>query len=85
MAQSRTGGHTVAKRPWSIVVSVGFPTEKEAVRFENSLDMRLVGPIPMRRRTQSTIRPSALPRESTCDSSLHGIGIPVRPIVRVHG
>jgi predicted GIY-YIG superfamily endonuclease len=30
-------GHTVAKRPWSIVVSLEFPTETEAVRFERYL------------------------------------------------
>ena len=30
-------GHTVANRPWSLVVSLEFPTEAEAVRFENYL------------------------------------------------
>ena len=27
-------GHTLSHRPWSVVVSLEFPTEKEAVRFE---------------------------------------------------
>ena len=30
-------GHTVEHRPWSVVVSIQFPTEKEAVRFEKYL------------------------------------------------
>ena len=30
-------GHTRNHRPWSIVVSLEFPTEKEAVRFEKYL------------------------------------------------
>jgi len=30
-------GHTVSHRPWSVVVSLEFPTEKEAVRFEKYL------------------------------------------------
>jgi putative endonuclease len=30
-------GHTLAHRPWSIVVSLEFPTEKAAVRFEKYL------------------------------------------------
>jgi putative endonuclease len=39
LAWHNTGpsGHTVAKRPWSIVVSLEFPTETEAVRFERYL------------------------------------------------
>ena len=31
------GGHTSSHRPWSIVVSLEFPTEKQAVRFEKYL------------------------------------------------
>ena len=30
-------GHTVSHRPWSIVVSMEFQTEREAVRFEKYL------------------------------------------------
>jgi len=30
-------GHTVSHRPWSLVVSMEFPTEKAAVRFEQYL------------------------------------------------
>ena len=30
-------GYTVAHRPWSIAVSIEFPTEKEALRFERYL------------------------------------------------
>ena len=30
-------GYTVAYRPWSIAVSIEFPTEAEAVRFERYL------------------------------------------------
>ena len=30
-------GHTVDNRPWSLVVSLEFPSEKEAVRFEKYL------------------------------------------------
>jgi len=30
-------GHTRSHRPWSVVVSLEFPTEKEAVRFEKYL------------------------------------------------
>jgi putative endonuclease len=30
-------GHTQFHRPWSVVVSLEFPTEKEAVRFEKYL------------------------------------------------
>ena len=30
-------GYTVQHRPWSVVVSFEFPTEKEAVRFEKYL------------------------------------------------
>jgi predicted GIY-YIG superfamily endonuclease len=30
-------GHTVHERPWSVVVSMEFPTEREAVRFEKYL------------------------------------------------
>jgi len=30
-------GHTVADRPWSVAVSIEFPTEAEAVRFERYL------------------------------------------------
>jgi predicted GIY-YIG superfamily endonuclease len=30
-------GHTMSHRPWSVVVSLEFPTEKEAVRFEKYL------------------------------------------------
>jgi putative endonuclease len=30
-------GHTVSHRPWSFVVSMEFPTEREAVRFERYL------------------------------------------------
>jgi putative endonuclease len=30
-------GHTRSYRPWSVVVSLEFPTEKEAVRFEKYL------------------------------------------------
>jgi putative endonuclease len=28
------GGHTVRHRPWSLVVVLEFPTERQAVRFE---------------------------------------------------
>jgi putative endonuclease len=31
------GGHTSSHRPWSVVVSLEFPIEKEAVRFEKYL------------------------------------------------
>lgn len=31
------GGHTKSHRPWSVVVSLEFPTEKQAVRFEKYL------------------------------------------------
>ena len=31
-------GHTLSNRPWSLVVSVEFPTEKAAVRFEKYLE-----------------------------------------------
>ena len=27
-------GHTVEHRPWSLVVAIEFPTERQAVRFE---------------------------------------------------
>jgi putative endonuclease len=27
-------GHTVEHRPWSVVVSIEFPTERQALRFE---------------------------------------------------
>jgi predicted GIY-YIG superfamily endonuclease len=30
-------GHTRSHRPWSVVVSLEFPTEKEALRFEEYL------------------------------------------------
>jgi predicted GIY-YIG superfamily endonuclease len=30
-------GHTVRHRPWSLVVVMEFPTEREAVRFEKYL------------------------------------------------
>jgi len=30
-------GHTTKYRPWSLVVSMEFPSEKEAVRFEKYL------------------------------------------------
>ena len=30
-------GHTIANRPWSLVVSIEFPTEAEAIRFERYL------------------------------------------------
>lgn len=30
-------GHTVAHRPWSVVVSIEFPTEADAIRFERYL------------------------------------------------
>ena len=30
-------GHTRSRRPWSVVVSLEFPTEREAVRFEKYL------------------------------------------------
>ena len=30
-------GHTIHHRPWSLVVSMAFPTEQEAVRFEKYL------------------------------------------------
>jgi predicted GIY-YIG superfamily endonuclease len=30
-------GHTVMHRPWSLVVSLEFPSESEAVRFEKYL------------------------------------------------
>jgi putative endonuclease len=30
-------GHTVSNRPWSLVVSMEFPSEQEAVRFEKYL------------------------------------------------
>lgn len=30
-------GHTIQNRPWSLVVSMEFPTEKDAVRFEKYL------------------------------------------------
>ena len=30
-------GHTVSHRSWSLVVSMEFPTEREAVRFEKYL------------------------------------------------
>jgi predicted GIY-YIG superfamily endonuclease len=30
-------GHTVHERPWSVVVSMELPTEREAVRFEKYL------------------------------------------------
>jgi putative endonuclease len=30
-------GHTLSHRPWSVVVSLEFPTEREAVRFEKYL------------------------------------------------
>jgi predicted GIY-YIG superfamily endonuclease len=31
------GGHTFSHRPWSVVVSLTFPAEKDAVRFERYL------------------------------------------------
>ena len=30
-------GHTLTGRPWSLVVSMEFPSEREAVRFEKHL------------------------------------------------
>ena len=30
-------GHTLSHRPWSVVVSLEFPSEKEALRFEKYL------------------------------------------------
>jgi predicted GIY-YIG superfamily endonuclease len=30
-------GQTVAHRPWSVVVAIEFPTEKDAIRFEKYL------------------------------------------------
>ena len=30
-------GHTLQNRPWSLVVSLEFPTEREALRFEKYL------------------------------------------------
>jgi predicted GIY-YIG superfamily endonuclease len=30
-------GHTVSHRPWSLVVSMEFPNQREAVRFEKYL------------------------------------------------
>ena len=30
-------GHTLSHRPWSVVVSLEFPTQQEAVRFEKYL------------------------------------------------
>lgn len=30
-------GHTASLRPWSVVVTVEFPTEKQAVQFEKYL------------------------------------------------
>ena len=30
-------GHTVHHRPWSLVVTIEFPSEKDAVRFEKYL------------------------------------------------
>lgn len=30
-------GHTTAERPWSLVVSIEFPTERTAYRFEKYL------------------------------------------------
>ena len=30
-------GHTLSNRPWSLVVSLEFPSKKEAVRFEKYL------------------------------------------------
>jgi putative endonuclease len=30
-------GHTIANRPWSLVVSIEFPTEAQAIRFERYL------------------------------------------------
>ena len=30
-------GHSIHHRPWSLVVSLEFPTEREAVRFEKYL------------------------------------------------
>jgi predicted GIY-YIG superfamily endonuclease len=30
-------GHTLEHRPWSVVVTIEFPTEAEAVRFEKYL------------------------------------------------
>ncbi|MGH9313950.1 MAG: GIY-YIG nuclease family protein [Vicinamibacterales bacterium] len=30
-------GHTILHRPWSLVVSMEFPSEQEAVRFEKYL------------------------------------------------
>ena len=34
---SGPSGHTVSYRPWSLVVSMEFPTESEAARFEKYL------------------------------------------------
>ena len=34
-------GYTSSHRPWSVVVSLEFPTEKAAVRFEKSLEVRI--------------------------------------------
>lgn len=34
---NRPSGHTVSFRPWSIVVSMEFPSERDAVRFEKYL------------------------------------------------
>jgi predicted GIY-YIG superfamily endonuclease len=34
---SGPSGHTLQDRPWSLVVSLEFPTESEAVRFEKYL------------------------------------------------
>jgi predicted GIY-YIG superfamily endonuclease len=31
------GGHTTSHRPWSLVVTIEFPTERQAVRFERYL------------------------------------------------
>jgi putative endonuclease len=31
------GGHTLNHRPWALVLSMEFPTEQEAVRFEKYL------------------------------------------------
>ena len=41
MAQHGPCGWTVEHRPWSVVVSVEFPTETEAVRFETVPEVRL--------------------------------------------
>ena len=37
LAQSRTSGCSINHRPWSLVVSIEFQTEREAVRFEKYL------------------------------------------------